>query len=73
MIYFEDLGLPLVHELPKYKKEENEYSPLPFDYETIMAMKKYFKNDFNLYSRLRITADETNKDFYSKTFKRKES
>lgn len=69
----EDLGLPLVHELPKYKKEENEYSPLPFDYETIMAMKKYFKHDFNLYSRLRITADETNKDFYSKTFKRKES
>jgi hypothetical protein len=63
----EDLKVPLTHELPKYKHEENFFDPLPFEYDTIMAMKNYFKHDFNLYSRLRITADETNKNFYSKT------
>ena len=64
----EDLGIELRHELPKYKKDtEHNFDPLPFDYETIMAMKNYFKHDFNLYSRLRITADETDKGFYTPT------
>jgi hypothetical protein len=64
---FEDKGIRQLSGMPRFKLRYRRDKDFDFDLGTVNKIRKHFKEDFNLYSRLRISAYETDISHYTAT------